>query len=339
MPTTPGTTPTAGSTTPVYDPNNTAPQDLGFESSLSNWAGDYVTDMLGKGWGLSEQPYQAYYGPLTAGITSLQDQAFQGIAGLTAPGVGTGTGQIAGEIGNMSYDPNTFTAQAWTNPGVAQSYMNPYVEQALTPQLEEIRRQAEITRLGDAGRYTQAGAYGGSRQAISESEGWDNMARLMNETTGKGYSDAYNFGADIFRSDADRNLRAQEMGEDSSQFGARYDLDAKTAAMRGYESQNDQNSRAFQNAMELERTRKGFGDTERQILQEGMDADRLQFEQERDFPYKQVQYMQSLLQGLPIASQNNSYSQPSWLNQFGAGAGGVASIAEMLANLFKGGKQ
>jgi hypothetical protein len=251
--------------------------------------------------------------------------------------VGTGTGELAGEIGNMNYDPNTFTAQAWTNPGVAQSYMNPYVKLALDPQLEEIRRQAEITRLGDAGRYTQAGAYGGSRQAISESEGWDNMSRLMNETTGKGYSDAYNFGANIFNQDADRNLRAQQMGEDSSQFGARYDLDAKTAAMRGYESQNDQNIRAFQNAMALENMRKDFGDTERQILQEGMDADRLQFEQERDFPYKQVQYMQSLLQGLPIAAQNNSYSQPSWLNNFGSGVGGVLQIIDALFGTRNGG--
>jgi hypothetical protein len=163
------------------------------------------------------------------------------------------------------------------------------------------------------------------------------MARLMNETTGKGYSDAYNFGADIFRNDADRDLLAQKMGEDSSQFGARFGLDAKTAAMRGYESQNDQNIRAFQNAMALENMRKDFGDTERQILQEGMDADRLQFEQERDFPYKQVQYMQSLLQGLPIAAQNTSYGQPSWLSDFGSGTGGIIALLNSLGGLFNGG--
>ena len=56
---------------------------LGTESSLSNWAGPYVTEMLGKGRALSDQGYDAYMGPLTAGTNALQDQAFSGIAGLT----------------------------------------------------------------------------------------------------------------------------------------------------------------------------------------------------------------------------------------------------------------
>ena len=60
-------------------------QQTGTESSLSNWAGDYVTGMLGKGEALSNQPYQAYGGPLAAGESDLQKTAFQGIAGLTIP--------------------------------------------------------------------------------------------------------------------------------------------------------------------------------------------------------------------------------------------------------------
>ena len=54
-----------------------------------------------------------------------------------------------------------------------------------------------------------------------------------------------------------------------------------------------------------------MGATQRGIESEGITADRLQFEEERDFPYKQVQYMQSLLQGLPIEAQSYSYAQPS----------------------------
>ena len=49
-----------------------------------------------------------------------------------------------------------------------------------------------------------------------------------------------------------------------------------------------------------------MGATQRGIESEGITADRLQFEEERDFPYKQVQYMQSLLQGLPIEAQSYS---------------------------------
>lgn len=49
---------------------------LGTESSLSPYAGPYVTEMLGKGAGLASEPYQAYTGPLTAGPSELQTQAF-----------------------------------------------------------------------------------------------------------------------------------------------------------------------------------------------------------------------------------------------------------------------
>ena len=349
--------------------------NLGYESSLSNWAGDYVTNMLGQGWALGEQPYDAYTGPLTAPISSLQDQAFQSAAGMSVPeglqdaaDMALGAGEAAGELSydpmmftsgynaspyystfdptnfantfestnyqsmfnptqyNMDYqpgqfdsgfdaaqylsqysptdynvdyqpgqfdsgyessqfdpnflatlfqsqydptnfqsqyessnfdpnytdkgkeffqtayeaglfddinfDPTDFAGQVgrWTDEGVAESYMNPFMEQVLDPQLEEIRRQAEITRLNDASRLTQAGAFGGSRQAIMESEGWDNMARLMNETEGAAYRDAYNTGSDIWKSDEDRMLEAMGLGDRSRQFGANLDLQSQQAA-------------------------------------------------------------------------------------------------------------
>ena len=72
------------------------------------------------------------------------------------------------------------------------------------------------------------------------------------------------------------------------------------------------------------------GDLQRAIEQEGLSADRAQFEEERDFPYKQVQYMQSLLQGLPLAAQQYSYAQPSALSELYGGAGGIMGLYESL---------
>jgi len=142
--------------------------------SLAPWAAPYVTGMLGKGQALANQGYQGYTGPLTAGQSAGQQAAFQGVAGLAIP-----TQQMG------AFQPQQFTAQA------AQDYMNPYVQAALDPQIEEARRQAQITRLADAGRLTQAGAYGGSRQAIMESELNRNLGQNVAAITGQGYQDAY----------------------------------------------------------------------------------------------------------------------------------------------------
>jgi hypothetical protein len=46
---------------------------------------------------------------------------------------------------------------------------------------------------------------------------------------------------------------------------------------------------------------------QRDIESQGIAADYAQFKEERDFPYKQVQYQQSLLQDLPIAAQEMDY--------------------------------
>lgn len=261
-----------------------AGQQTGTESSLSNWAGPYVTEMLGRGQALASAPYQAYTGPLTAGPSAAESAAFQGIAGLSIP-----TDQMG------AYVPQQFTAES------AQQYMNPYLMAALQPQIDEARRQAQIQRVQDAGRLTQAGAFGGSRQAIMESELNRNMLQNLAGITGTGYAEAYDRAMQQFNTEQDRQAAAQ------------------TAA-------NTYGLAALTKQAEL-------GGVARGIEQAGIEADRLQFEEERDFPYKQVQYMQSLLQGLPIAAQSYSYMQPSQLSQVLSGAGGI----QELFDLFTGG--
>ena len=245
--------------------------------SLSPLAAPYVTEMLGKGQALANQGYQGYTGPLTAGQSAGQQAAFQGVAGLAVP-----TQQMG------AFQPQQFTAQA------AQNYMNPYLQAALNPQIEEARRQAQITRLGDANRLTQAGAYGWSRQAIMESELNRNLGQNVAAITGQGYQDAYTQAMNQFNVEQGRQQTAQDAAN-------RYGLEALASQAN-------------------------LGAQERAIEQAGISADLAQFEEERDFPYKQVQYQQSLLQGLPISAQQYSYQQPSGLSEFITSAGGIIDI-------------
>ncbi len=256
-------------------------KQTGSESSLSNWAGDYVTDMLGKGQALSNQPYQAYTGPLSAGQSTAQQAAFQGVGNLSVP---------TGQMGAAGFQPQKFTAQA------AQDYMNPYLQAALNPQIEEARRQAQITRLGDANRLTKAGAYGGSRQAIMESELNRNLGQNLANITGQGYQTAYDKAMQQFNT-------------------------AQGAAQQAQNLTNQYGLQALQNQANL-------GAQERAIQAEGIAADIAQFEEERDFPYKQTQYQQSLLQGLPLAAQSYSYAQPSQLSELLGGSSGLLGLLQ-----------
>ena len=166
----------------------------GSESNLSNWAGPYVTNMLGQGQAIANQPYQAYTGQLTAGTSPLQQQAFQGAQGLSTPT-------------NMG----GFTPQSFTGQGTAQQYMNPYLQAALDPQLAEARRQSQITQTQNAGKLTGAGAYGGGRQAIMDAETQRNLATNLADITGKGYMNAYDKAMQQFNTEQQAAQQAQEL--------------------------------------------------------------------------------------------------------------------------------
>ncbi len=73
-----------------------------------------------------------------------------------------------------------------------------------------------------------------------------------------------------------------------------------------------------------------LGAEQRGIEAEGITADKTAFEEERDMPYKQVQFMQSLLQGLPLETQDYSYMQPSELSELLGGAGGIDKLYDLL---------
>ena len=231
----------------------------GQDQSLASYAGPGITDYLSRGQALSKEGYQAYTGPLTAGASDLQTKAFTNAGNLNIP-----TGQMG------AFTPSTFGADQ------ANAYMNPYLQSALDPVLKEQRRAAEINNLGGMGSLTKAGAFGGGRQAVMESEGLRNLLDLQTKTLGEGYRTAYDKASDQFN---------KEQG-----FG----LQAQTAA-------NQYGLQALQEQA-------GLGAQQRGITSEGIEADRKQFEEEKLDPYKKVEYAQKLYSGLPI--QASSYNVP-----------------------------
>lgn len=266
------------------------PLDTSRTSTLSPWVGDYVTNALGQGAALAKAPYQAYKGPLTAGASDLQQQAFAG----------------ASEIAKTGYTPTQFTTGTFNTQAV-QQYMNPYLESALQPQLAELNRQAQIKRLEDATRLTKAGAFGGGRQAVMESEGNRNLLDLQRRALGEGYATAYDKAMGQFNTQQQREMDAQKASEESRRFGSEFGLKSLDYLSN-------------------------LGKTQRDIEAEGVAADRAQFEEQRDFAYKMPQYQLNLLQGLPIGAQTSS-TDTSGLAGIQSNIAGLASLYRTLAGL------
>ena len=164
----------------------------GSETAPNTFAGDYIANMLGKTQALTESPYQQYMGPLTAGASGLQNKVFTGLENTAFP---TNLGQTFSSTG--AYQAPTMGANGTTpstpmqSQGIASQYMNPYLQSVLDPQMAELRRQSQLNLQPNMAKLTQAGGYGGGRQAIMESEANRNLLQEQNKTIGAGYANAY----------------------------------------------------------------------------------------------------------------------------------------------------
>ena len=286
-----GTTGTAGSALPAAGGTSMA--------GLADWAAPYVTGYLGQAQALGNAPYQTYQGPLTAGASQLQTDAFKGIGSLTVPNQG-------------QYAPvgSTFGTKQ------AEAYMNPYLQAALQPQLAELKNQSDIARLDDAARLTRAGAFGGSRQAIMESEARRNLLNKQSNVLDQGYATAYDKAMQQFNADQQRNVQ-------EAQFGADFGL-------KGLGAERD-----------ILNQQLTAGGVQRGITSEGIAADLGEFNQQREFPYKQVQFQRDMISGLPTGSVTNTPAQLSGVAQLLSSVGGIDQLLKQtgqkdLGTLLKG---
>jgi hypothetical protein len=207
--------------------------------------------------------------------------------------------------------------------GIAAQYMNPYLQASLTPQLDEARRQSQITQAQNASKMTQAGAFGGGRQAILDAETQRSLGANQAAITGSAYNTAYDKGLAQFNSDQAR--KAQE-----KQFGATYGLQGLQTGLQAAQAQGALGAQENQIGLANLAQQLAAGTAQRGIESEGIAADRAQFEEARANPYKMLQFQQSLLQGMPLASQAYNTGSESAIV---AAAKGAKTVNELLAAL------
>lgn len=255
---------------PIADPSGTVAPGFG----------GYLEDMLNRSWGLAQQGYTPYPGERFAPTSPLQDQAFRGIGSLGA------------------YTPTQFNTGLGP-VGSVQDYMNPYLQNVVDIQAREARRQADIGRQSEQARLAQAGAYGGSRQAIMEAERQRNLGTQIGDIQAKGLMAAYDQAQKQRLGEATLGLEGQRLGEISRQFGAKQDVDVLGEQMKA-------------------------GTVQRGIAQEPLDFGYKEWTESVNFPYKQLGFMRDMVTGMPI--QTPAYSPPD--SGFGSAAiGGLAGLS------------
>jgi hypothetical protein len=286
------------------------------QTTIPEYAQPYVERMLGKAEALTEAPYQAYGGERIAEFSPLQQQAQQSVANLQpSQQIGLGT-QMAGISGLNAMNAGQNYQNMATNPGSVQSYMSPYIQGALAPQMEEARRQSNLSGQQNASRAMKSGAFGGSRFGLQEAARQNDLGRLQDQIYGTGMQNAF------------------QSAQQAQQFGANLGLQGYGQALQGAKTLGEMGQQQYGQEMGLLGQQAAMGKQQQDYEQQRLNQVIQDYATAQQYPFMQLGVLNAMTRGLPMQSVNTSMyqQQPNNLQS-------LLGTAGVLSNMGKSAKE
>jgi len=323
-------TPFGGSSGGSSGPQNTTTQT----SNIPEYARPYVENMLQStqkqiynddmtGF-RPYQPYSTNPNDYVAGFSPLQQQAQAATANLTTPDQynagsslagmsGLGSLGIAGQAAGAGQQYN----QMAQDPRSMQGFMSPYMQNVVDYQKGQALRDYGIGQQSLKAQAARSGAFGGSRQAIQESEAQRSLGSQLQGIEAQGAQSAF------------------QNAQQAQQFGANLGMQGYGTALQGLSGANQaantlgslgtQQLGAQQNIINLQSQ---AGAQQQAQEQQKINQSIQDYATAQQYPYMQLGIMNSMLRGLPLQSSTTSMyqAQPSTGQQllgYGLGALGA----------------
>lgn len=326
-------------------------------TALTGPATEAATNLFGSANAYATQPYSQYSGSQIAGFTPTQLSAFNaanaisndtnGIYGQLSKLVTEGTqnrqalqGSMNQQAGNSNALANEGIgavrdlAVAFPNANISQ-YMNPYVQDVLDPAIRDLTREAEQNRQQLAARSAMTGSFGGSRNALAQSQAQQGTQEELARLSANERAKAFTAATEQFRADqsAIPALYAAGQGLATNAQGAL--VNADNFQRLGY--QDLQNLQAA-NAGRLETQVNPLltvGGLEQGLNQSAIDRNIANFNAERDWGSRGINALvQAFGAGSGATGQTtNSTITPPQANPVGQVVGTVAGLTGALGGL------
>ena len=307
----------------------------GLPPSLEAQLGEY----LGMARALAMRPYQTYDRDRIAQFTPLQLQAFQEAQGVRPRGGSAES--IAQEVASRAFgagrhDALVPTTDRFTTPGAAASYISPYIQNVVDIEKREAMRSDDIARQGRNARAVGAGAFGGTRQAIVEAEAERELQRNLADIQNRGLQAAFDRAQQAFMTDEERRLKAQQLFEQSRQFGSELGLQGLNAALNAGRTLGDLGQQQFNQNLAGINLRNQFGTQQQGQVQNILNMNYQDFLNQQRFPYQQLGFALDAVRGaggMLGQTTNTMYTPPPSMSQLLMG-GGMALMGGRNMNAF-----
>ena len=321
-------------------------------AELPEWARGYAKDTLAKASALtdiSKNPYQQYGGERIAGFNPMQQQAFAGAANMQPSqqiGFGSNLASMAG-VGALgtNYQGGQFQGGQFDSQA-AQQYMNPYTQNVVDYQKSQALRDFQAAQPMRQATAVQQGAFGGSRSAIVDAEAQRTLNSQLQGIEATGQQAAFQNAQQQFNTDQARRMQAQQLGEQSRQYGAGLGMQGLQTALQSAGTLGQLGQTQYGQQMGINQLQSAYGAQQQQQAQRPLDMAYQDFMNQQNYPYKQLGFMSDMIRGLPLGQQSTSQmyqAPPSTLQTVGAlglGAYGVNQLSKAeggLAGSYAGG--
>ncbi len=274
---------------------------------------------------VANQPYQAYGGQVVAPLDPMQQYGINQGAYDAANNIGMGTTQAGIDAATRAgqYQPQMIGTQQW-NPAASSQYMSPYTQSVIDATNAQIDRNALQTTNATNAAATQAGAFGGTRQAVQTAENQRNADQLKAQTAAQLNDQAYSNAQGMFTADQGRALQAAQANQQAGLQGANLGLGSADLLGRLGTSQQ-QISAANANTL------LGLGGIRQGIDQQNLDWQLQQFNEQRDWGLRGLGALSGAISGMPSGSSTTA-TTPVYKNRTAGALGGAASGAAMGAS-------
>ena len=264
--------------------------------------------LIGAGTVAPMSQFQQALGTQLAGMTTPSQYALAEQAGQTgAAGLQALMGVQAPEFGSAQ----------------AQQYMSPYMQNVVDIQQRQAIDAARQAQLGGNLAAARQGTYGGARQALLQAQREAGLRTQLGDIQAQGLQRSYEQAQQQFERDRAAGLQAGQ-----TRLAAAQGLGGLAQTFGGLGTQQ------LAGELDILKTQGAFGDLQRSISQQQLDAQRGALQDQAQYGMTQVGQLSNLLRGIPLSdtTQTATTPPPSFASQLtGLGLTGL-SLYNLLGN-------
>ena len=271
---------------------------------------DLYTEASRRGLEAADIPFQPYTGEMVAGFTPDQMQAMQATRGLFGQAMDLDPRSNLAALARQGTP--TVQAASLLDTDIAR-YQDPFTEQVLEPALADIQRRQDMQQQRAQDRAIRAGAFGGSRSALIESEATRPFAEEAAQTIAGLRSAGFGQALGMAERDAARRQQAA-INQANLELRARQ----QQAGLLGGELGEQYRTLGLLS---------GIGGQQQALEQARLQAQRAEFDRELGFPAYQLGLLNTAAGGISPAVIGQRTQKETGLGDILAAGAGLTAAA------------